>query len=100
MQDMIVGLWVLAGIITFLAVEKFVRLAKGGHGHSHSHVHANEGVEDVKDAAEVLSKGSERDGLRKRRESNFPSCVISQICTITTRPRVTFRCKGVGGFPP
>lgn len=34
-HDMSVGLWVLSGIITFLAVEKGVRLIKGGHGHSH-----------------------------------------------------------------
>ncbi|XP_055597850.1 protein catecholamines up [Uranotaenia lowii] len=38
-HDMRVGLWVLAGIIAFLAVEKSVRLIKkdaaGGHGHSH-----------------------------------------------------------------
>ncbi|XP_050088752.1 protein catecholamines up [Anopheles aquasalis] len=37
-HDMRVGLWVLAGIIVFLAVEKAVRLIKkdhGGHGHSH-----------------------------------------------------------------
>jgi solute carrier family 39 (zinc transporter), member 7 len=35
-HDMWVGLWVLAGIITFLAVEKIVRLLKLGHdGHSH-----------------------------------------------------------------
>lgn len=40
MKDMIIGLWVLAGIVTFLAVEKFVRLAKGGGGHGHSHGHA------------------------------------------------------------
>ena len=33
---MAVGLWVLAGLIAFLMVEKFVRLVKGGHGHSHS----------------------------------------------------------------
>ncbi|GCB85707.1 hypothetical protein scyTo_0026416, partial [Scyliorhinus torazame] len=32
-----VGLWVLAGIIAFLAVEKFVRHVKGGHSHAHSH---------------------------------------------------------------
>lgn len=32
---MSIGLWVLGGIITFLAVEKCVRLLKGGHGHSH-----------------------------------------------------------------
>lgn len=36
-HDMRVGLWVLAGIITFLAVEKIVRLMKIGHDHSHSH---------------------------------------------------------------
>jgi zinc transporter 7 len=33
---MVVGFWVLFGIIAFLMVEKFVRLVKGGHGHSHS----------------------------------------------------------------
>ena len=36
-RGMTVGLWVLAGIITFLIVEKFVRYVKGGHSHSHSH---------------------------------------------------------------
>lgn len=37
-HDMSIGLWVLAGIITFLTVEKVVRLVKGGHGHSHGPV--------------------------------------------------------------
>lgn len=32
---MSVGLWVLAGIVSFLLVEKTVRIAKGGHGHTH-----------------------------------------------------------------
>ena len=36
MQDMVVGLWVLAGIVAFLIVEKFVRLAKAGHAHSNA----------------------------------------------------------------
>lgn len=35
-HDMSIGLWVLGGIITFLAVEKAVRLLKGGHSHSHA----------------------------------------------------------------
>ncbi|XP_043353148.1 zinc transporter SLC39A7 isoform X1 [Dermochelys coriacea] len=34
---MTVGLCVLAGIVAFLVVEKFVRHMKGGHGHGHSH---------------------------------------------------------------
>lgn len=35
-HDMSVGLWVLCGIVTFLIIEKLVRIIKGGHGHSHS----------------------------------------------------------------
>jgi zinc transporter 7 len=35
-HDMVVGFWVLFGVIAFLVVEKFVRLVKGGHSHSHS----------------------------------------------------------------
>jgi len=39
-HDMTVGLWVLAGIIAFLSVEKLVRLLKGEKGHGHTHGHA------------------------------------------------------------
>ncbi|KAA0203184.1 hypothetical protein HAZT_HAZT002124 [Hyalella azteca] len=35
-HDNTIGLSVLAGILTFLVVEKMVRIFKGGHGHSHS----------------------------------------------------------------
>ncbi|XP_044751507.1 protein catecholamines up [Coccinella septempunctata] len=35
-HDLSVGLWVLSGIVTFLIIEKSMRILKGGHGHSHS----------------------------------------------------------------
>lgn len=44
-HDMSIGLWVLAGIITFLTVEKIVRLLKGGHGHNHGPVVPKKTVE-------------------------------------------------------
>lgn len=47
-HDMSVGLWVLAGIITFLAVEKMVRLMKGDSGHGHSHGPAKKPAEPEK----------------------------------------------------
>ncbi|KAG4073960.1 hypothetical protein HA402_014165 [Bradysia odoriphaga] len=47
-HDMSVGLWVLAGIITFLAVEKMVRLMKGEGGHGHSHGPAKKPTEPEK----------------------------------------------------
>lgn len=42
--EMHVGLWVLAGIITFLIVEKVVRSSHNSSGHSHSHSHSHEDV--------------------------------------------------------
>ena len=35
-HDLSVGIWVLVGIVTFLVVEKLIRIAKGGHHHSHA----------------------------------------------------------------
>lgn len=67
-HDMSVGLWVLAGIIAFLAVEKTVRLIKkdsGGHGHSHGgaakkpakdEVGASKKNDDKKDKKKSTSK--------------------------------------------
>jgi zinc transporter 7 len=42
-HDLSVGMWVLAGIVAFLLVEKFVRIVKGGH-HHHHHQHSHDDV--------------------------------------------------------
>ena len=56
-QDMMVGLWVLAGIVVFLMVEKFVRLAKGGHHHSHGKIERDDSIEE-RDEAMVVPQAS------------------------------------------
>lgn len=68
--SMIVGLWVLAGIVAFLMVEKFVRYVKGG-GHSHSH-----GIPDAthdKDNAKTQDKDNaktqDKDNAKTRKEN-------------------------------
>lgn len=67
MRDMIIGLWVLAGIVTFLAVEKFVRLAKGGHGHSHGHVGGAVEDEASKDSVGSVKHGNGENTTVRRR---------------------------------
>lgn len=64
-HDMWVGLWVLSGIITFLAVEKVVRLLKLGHDHGHSH-----GVEPKKDQEkkELIKKKEKGDKKSSKKE--------------------------------
>ncbi|XP_073498094.1 zinc transporter SLC39A7 isoform X1 [Phyllobates terribilis] len=65
---MSVGLWVLAGIIAFLVVEKFVRHLKGHAGHGHSH-----GQEPKQSSAskEKDDKQDGKEGVRQRtKETN------------------------------
>ena len=63
MQDMVIGLWVLAGIIAFLIVEKFVRMMKGGHSHTHLSPKQQTNNNDSK----PLPVGTSSEGLRKRK---------------------------------
>lgn len=58
-HDMSVGLGVLAGILAFLAVEKFVRIMNGGTG-GHGHSHAGVSVTDP--------KLTEKDNKKKKTE--------------------------------
>jgi len=57
-----VGLWVLFGIVAFLAVEKFVRYVKGGDGHGHSHSSSGHYVADNDNASSSSSSKSRTDG--------------------------------------
>lgn len=63
-HDLTVGLWVLGGIIAFLAVEKFVRIVKGGHGHSHS-ASKEEEKKKEKSSSDEKSKGKkDKDAIK------------------------------------
>ena len=72
-QDMLVGLWVLAGIVAFLMVEKFVRLAKGGHHHSHGKIERDDSIEE-RDEAMVVPRGGAggNANIRKRATTGQP----------------------------
>ena len=76
-QDMLVGLWVLAGIVVFLMVEKFVRLAKGGHQHSHGHSHGkmirDESIEEKDEARVVPTNGTNANVRRRTTGQQQPS---------------------------
>ncbi|XP_071498304.1 protein catecholamines up-like [Diadema antillarum] len=63
---MLVGLWVLVGIILFLLVEKFVRLVKGDGAHSHSHGRKEKVEEDSKDDENEATNGSSSSVRRRK----------------------------------
>ncbi len=69
---MIIGLWVIAGIVAFLIVEKFVRYTHGqteggSGGHSHSHSHSHSTTQDEKDR--VINNNSNDSNLHQRKKS-------------------------------
>lgn len=65
-HDMSIGLWVLAGIITFLTVEKGVRLIKGGHGHSHGPTTEPSETKSIKSDEDKSEKKSDADKKGKK----------------------------------
>lgn len=71
-HDMSVGLWVLAGIIAFLVVEKFVRIVKGpaGHSHSHSHSATEKKVKNKDKKAKDKDKDSDEDKSDEENEED------------------------------
>lgn len=70
-HDMVVGFWVLFGIIAFLMVEKFVRLVKGGHSHSHSgYSHDLLSDVDEHDRKETESDSNESSSSKKLESEN------------------------------
>ncbi|XP_046398830.1 protein catecholamines up [Ischnura elegans] len=74
-HDMSVGLWVLCGIVTFLVVEKFVRLVKGGHGHSHALPREEpciKGTDGEKESKETKSE-KEPNGEDDKEENDQPT---------------------------
>lgn len=69
-HDMTIGLYVLSGIITFLTVEKCVRLLKGGHGHSHSSAPAVKPSEksDTKSTKAAVKKNGKGDDAAEKKD--------------------------------
>ncbi|XP_001605825.1 protein catecholamines up [Nasonia vitripennis] len=71
-HDMSVGLSVLAGIITFLLVEKTVRLIKGDHDHHHHHHGAVEEKKDTVKEKKDTSDKKKNSGSNDKSEKKQP----------------------------
>lgn len=84
LADMMVGLWVLCGIVTFLVVEKFVRLTRGGHTHSHGSIHSHDDKTERESRSESEPKGGDGGTVRKRKggRTGITHSVLCQyMCT-------------------
>ena len=68
-RNLLLGVGILSGIVTFMAMDKALRIATGGSGHSHEHSHTHKEKETA-NGSTTSSKSKQANGsLRKRKPS-------------------------------
>ena len=92
-KNLLLGVAIMVGFVTFVAMDKGLRIATGGEGHSHdhgSHDHSN-GSADV---AKAVTSGSNTDSSdagavrsRKSKASNKDTPAISTAKTVEEKPK-------------
>ena len=65
-KQAVVGLWVLAGIMVFLLVEKLVRNFNSNHSHTHSHAHSESTKSLIEEKED--KKGKKKETNKKTEE--------------------------------
>jgi len=76
-KNLLLGVAIMVGFITFVAMDKGLRIATGGQGgHDHSHGHSHDKVEASAKTTGV-DVGSSKDGVRSRKSgTNGTSSVV------------------------
>ena len=75
-KNLLLGLGIMVGFFTFVAMDKTLRIATGGEGHDHSHAHT---LSDSADESHAVSTGADSKndkGLKNRKQqpqSSSPS---------------------------
>ncbi|KAF1965918.1 ZIP zinc transporter-like protein [Bimuria novae-zelandiae CBS 107.79] len=66
-KNLLLGVAIMVGFVTFVAMDKGLRIATGGEGgHDHSHGHAHEKVEPIGTTTGAETNGA-KDGVRARK---------------------------------
>lgn len=69
-RNLLLGVAIMVGIVTFMAMDKILRIATGGEGHTHEHG-ASESTNGAATSTATPSKSSKE--LRKRKNSPAPT---------------------------
>ena len=92
-RNLLLGVAIMVGFVTFIAMDKALRIATGGSGHSHDHSQAADNTNGAVAASNTSAKHFEANGeLRKRKEKTPNSSAgrpeQEQISTSTPNPSV------------
>ncbi|KUI68515.1 Zinc transporter SLC39A7 [Cytospora mali] len=79
-RNLLLGVAILVGFMTFVAMDKGLRIAtggEGGHDHGHSHGHAH-GHEDSGSATSTAMEGADAKGVKARRKADGTTATTSE----------------------
>ena len=69
-KNLLLGLGIMVGFFTFVAMDKTLRIATGGEGHDHSHSHSHS---DDSHATSTSTDAKKENGLKNRKQKPEPS---------------------------
>lgn len=70
-RNLLLGLGIMVGFFTFVAMDKTLRIATGGEGHDHSHGHSHSHTPDI--AVTTGATTSPKADLKKRKSGKAPA---------------------------
>ena len=70
-RNLLLGAAILVGFMTFVALDKALRIATGGEGHEHSHGHSH--LHNETSAASTSVEASDKKGAKSRKKGNGSS---------------------------
>lgn len=70
-RNLLLGAAILVGFMTFVAMDKGLRIATGGEGgHDHGHAHAHQDGDDAGSATSTAIEGADAKGVKARKKAN------------------------------
>lgn len=90
-RNLLLGVAIMVGIVTFMAMDKILRIATGGQGHSHDHASQEHSNGSATTTATPSKKEKEKE-LRKRKSSPAAS---PQAPTITPSQNPSVKLAGL-----
>ena len=96
-KNLLLGVAIMIGFVTFVAMDKGLRIATGGQGgHDHSHAHTHEKVEAVGKTTGADVKGS-KDSARARKSAANGSNSSTKPSSTETEKEISASVK-LGGY--
>lgn len=91
-KNLLLGVAIMVGFVTFVAMDKGLRIATGGEGHSHEHGHShdtsNGSVKDNASATGASAKGKDDGSLRQRKQDPSKKDVANAAIKEDPKPSV------------